>query len=326
MVICPDDVLHVAVGVLFDEQGRVLLARRPLHVHQGGLWEFPGGKIELGETVHTALQRELREELGVDVVSTQPLIRIRHDYADRKVLLDVHRVNDYAGEPTGCEGQGLCWIEREDLTAYSLPLANRPVVTAIRLPSRYVITPEVDDENVFLQRLDELVQSGAELIQLRVKCLAERALLVLAKQAVAICHRGNAKLLINGSPALAEACNADGLHLSSQALLALAERPVAKDKWLAASCHNQQQVSHAQAIDVDFIVLTPVCVTATHPQSEPLGWDKFGQLVETATVPVYALGGMSPEMLMQAQELGGQGIAAIRAFWQADDVHAMLAV
>ena len=91
--------VHVAVGVLFNACGEVLITRRPDHLHQGGLWEFPGGKVEPGEQVRTALERELKEELGVEVLDARPLIRIHHVYDDRQVLLDVWRIKDYAGQP-----------------------------------------------------------------------------------------------------------------------------------------------------------------------------------------------------------------------------------
>ena len=132
--------MHVAVAVIQDSSGRILLSRRADHAHQGGLWEFPGGKLDPGETLAQALKREIREELGIEVQSHSPLIRINHRYPDRSVLLDVHRVTAYSGVPEGREGQPLVWVAPESMRDYPMPAADRPIVTALRLPDSYLIT------------------------------------------------------------------------------------------------------------------------------------------------------------------------------------------
>ena len=120
--------LHVAVGVLTDAAGRILLARRPAELHQGGLWEFPGGKVEPGETVAQALGRELKEELGISVEASSPLLEVRHDYGDRQVFLDVHRVTSWRGEPRGVEGQPLAWTLPSSLSDFDFPKGNVAIV------------------------------------------------------------------------------------------------------------------------------------------------------------------------------------------------------
>lgn len=124
--------LHVAVGVLFDAGGRVLIARRKRDAHQGGLWEFPGGKVEAGESVLTALRRELLEELDVQVNDAEPLMQIAHDYGDKRVLLDVWRVIDFNGEAQGKEGQPLAWVNTEQLGDYTFPQANFAIVDSLQ--------------------------------------------------------------------------------------------------------------------------------------------------------------------------------------------------
>ncbi|WP_435212056.1 8-oxo-dGTP diphosphatase MutT [Luminiphilus sp. nBUS_16] len=124
--------LHVAVGVLTDAKGRILIARRPAELHQGGLWEFPGGKLEPGETLECALARELKEELGVTVKATEPLLEIRHDYGDREVFLDVHRVIAWQGEAQGMEGQPLAWTLPAALGDFDFPAANVAIVEKLR--------------------------------------------------------------------------------------------------------------------------------------------------------------------------------------------------
>lgn len=125
-------VIHVAVGIIVDPAGAVLVARRPEHVHQGGLWEFPGGKVEAGETVETALRRELREELGIELSVAEPLLKVHHAYPDKIVLLDTWWVTAYAGEPCGREGQPLAWMQPADLIESVFPDADAPIIARLR--------------------------------------------------------------------------------------------------------------------------------------------------------------------------------------------------
>lgn len=124
--------VHVAVGIVTDAAGAVLITRRPEHVHQGGLWEFPGGKVELGETVTAALSRELDEELGITVQTAAPLLQVRHAYPDKEVLLDVWRVMAYRGEPQSREGQPLAWVLPTELERFTFPAADEPIIAALR--------------------------------------------------------------------------------------------------------------------------------------------------------------------------------------------------
>lgn len=124
--------VHVAVGIVAGADGAVLITRRPDHVHQGGLWEFPGGKVEHGESVVAALGRELREELGIAVRAAKPLLQTGHAYPDnRRVLLDVWRVTDFEGEPHGREGQPLVWASPGEMEQYTFPAADAPIIAAL---------------------------------------------------------------------------------------------------------------------------------------------------------------------------------------------------
>ncbi len=125
--------VRVAVGIVVDATGAILIARRPDHVHQGGLWEFPGGKVEAGETAETALRRELHEELGIVIQAAEPLLEIRHSYPEKIVVLDVWRVTAYHGEPHGREGQPLLWIMPEALADFGFPAADGPIIARLRL-------------------------------------------------------------------------------------------------------------------------------------------------------------------------------------------------
>jgi 8-oxo-dGTP diphosphatase len=129
--------VHVAVGVIRNRRGEILISYRHPDLHQGALWEFPGGKVEHGESVRQALQRELEEELGIVISGCDALLEVAHDYADKAVLLDVWLVDDFAGEPRGREGQRLAWCPPERLQDYRFPAANTPIVEAcLTLPAR----------------------------------------------------------------------------------------------------------------------------------------------------------------------------------------------
>ena len=308
--------IHVTVAAVFDERQRVLICRRPPHVHQGDLWEFPGGKVEPGETVESALRRELKEEIGIDVISARPLIRVHHDYPDRDVLLDVWRVESFAGVVSGHEGQPISWVSPPELGRYRFPAANIPIIKAVSLPDRYLITPEpgTDVEN-FLARLDAAVRRGVTLVQLRAKQWVLPDYRVLVKRALGICHACNARLLLNAAPSLALELGADGVHLTSARLLALRKRPLDSRYLVGASCHDRRELEHACAMNLDFAVVSPVRETASHPGAKALGFAGLRDLTERADLPVYALGGMTETDLVRAFEHGAQGIAAIRGLW-----------
>lgn len=118
----------VAVGVVLNASGCVLIAWRDENLHQGGVWEFPGGKVEAGETVETALVRELREETGIQVHESLPLMVIEHDYGDKLVRLDVRVVERFSGIPEGIQGQSLRWVDISELPELAFPQANRLII------------------------------------------------------------------------------------------------------------------------------------------------------------------------------------------------------
>lgn len=312
-----ETLVKVAAAAVFDGEGRVLISRRADDAHQGGLWEFPGGKLEAGEDARDALQRELVEEVGIHITHARPLIRVRHDYPDKSVLLDVWRVDGFEGEAHGREGQPLQWVVPESLGEYDFPAANYPIVRAVQLPGAYLITPDLGDTPPadFLRQLASRLQAGIRLVQLRAKSLGESEYLQLAREAVTLCHRHGARLLLNADAAQVAAAGADGVHLSSGHLRDCKTRPLGGDGLVAASCHSADELAHAAAIGADFALLSPVAATASHPDAEPLGWVGFSELVERVPFPVYALGGMGPADRETAWAHGAQGIAAIRALW-----------
>ena len=312
--------IHVMAGVLQDDQGRVLVTRRPDHVHQGGLWEFPGGKLDPDETPEQGLARELDEELGIYVTGSRPLIRIHHHYGDRHILLDVRRIDAYSGRPSGREGQPLDWLHPEVLDPSQFPAADRPIIMALRLPQQMLITgPDPRDPEVHLERLQLALGPGIGpnigLVQLRAHELEDRAYRDLAARAYSLCTAAGARLLLNRDLAVIKDTPRHGLHLSARQLKELKRRPGLPGELVGASCHDAAELTQAVALGLDFALLSPVKATASHPSARSLGWSGFAALVDPIPLPVYALGGLTPADLAEATHHGAQGIAAIRGLW-----------
>jgi len=285
-------------------------------VHQGGLWEFPGGKLEQGESPGQALERELLEELGIKVGAARQLIQVRHDYPDKSVLLDVWRVEDFAGIPMGREGQPLEWVALNDLGEFAFPAANIPIIQALQLPDRYLITPEPDsDTSGFLEVLECGIERGISLVQLRAKQLAVEDYRQLVLAAAKLCRPANVRLLLNCAPQLVPGLGAQGVHLTGRRLMELKRRPLDYGYLVAASCHNLEEVAHAGRLGLDFIVVSPIRETASHPGTPALGLDGLRLLCDAAAMPAYALGGMQKSDIESVWQCGAQGIAAIRGLW-----------
>ncbi len=309
--------IHVVVGVITNHQNQVLISKRHDHLHQGGLWEFPGGKVEVGESPIAALQRELHEELNIKTLESHPLITIPHGYADKQVYLDVFKVTAYSGEAVSNEDQDILWADIADLSKYAFPAANKAIISALQLPDRYLITGKFDTLEQCQDKIQSAVAQSFGLIQLRQKELSDPDYLELATSLTQITHASNTKLILNSSLALFLKTEAAGLHFTGQRLRDCQQRPVSKDKLFSVSTHTFAELKHAVEIDADFAMLSPVLPTQSHPGEPALGWEKFSEIVKQIPIPVYALGGMSVDHIGQAQQHGAQGIAAISALWNA---------
>ena len=307
--------MHVVAGVLTDARGRILLARRTAGRDLAGAWEFPGGKVEAGETPFQALDRELHEELGIRIHSMEALIAVPQAYRDKRIVLDVFRISRFSGKPRGLEKQALAWSPLEKLNTYPMPPADRPVVAALCQPSQYLITPaNVGKPAEFLGRIEAALKSGIRRIQFRIEGLSDAETLALAAETKRLCDQGGAQLLVNADVGLAAKLGC-GVHLKSAQLMALNERPLPPEQAVAASCHDEAQLRQAEAIEVDFAVLGPVAKTPSHVEQPPMGWKRFAELRECVSFPIYALGGMHPSEHETARRHGAQGIAGIRGLW-----------
>lgn len=306
-------------GILCDAAGRVLLAQRPPGKHLAGMWEFPGGKLEPGESPWHALVRELREELGIDVEDGKPLIRIPWRYERGELCLDAWLVERWDGEPASLEGQALQWIEPRAVDLSILAPADRPILQSLRLPSVYAITPAdvaQADWEIWRERIAGAIEQGAQLIQLRLPLWHREAVRELAAALLSLARSRGAGLVLNedidGARQLGDGV---GVQLKSTQLRSCTERPLPLHQLVGASCHDAAELAVAAALSVDFATLSPVMPTASHPGAPALGWERFEALAEVASLPVFALGGVSPADLGRARVCCGQGVAGIRGFW-----------
>ena len=308
--------IHVVAAVISNSTGQILIAKRKIDSHLAGYWEFPGGKLAVGESAERGLLRELQEELGIRICDAVPLISVPYDYPKKKIQLDVYTVDSYQGDPVGIEGQDIRWIDRLELFKYKFPPADQPVLKALELPRIYAISPARQlSEDMISSELEKVLKRGVIQVQLRQPRTSWGKLKQLAQIAHTLCKEYGASLLLNSSPARWERELCDGIHLNSAELLKLAKRPLPADVLVGASCHNELELQHACKIGIDFAVLSPINRTQTHPDAVPLGWMEFEYLVKQSTIPVYALGGVSEDDMTHARRCGAQGIAGIRAFW-----------
>ncbi|MET4693714.1 Nudix family hydrolase [Endozoicomonas lisbonensis] len=313
-----DYVVHVAVAVIRGDDGRILVARRPDDKHMGGLWEFPGGKVEPDEDLKEALNRELMEELDITVSTFQPLITIQHQYPEKTVLLDTWLVSGVNGTPKGNEGQEVQWVEADGLTGLDFPPANEPIVNAVLLPGQYMVTGLFSSAAELIEKVSRQLENGLRLIQFRAPWLQEKPYLHLARELHHLCQPFNAKLLLKGDPELLQETWCDGIHLRSDQLSIPAsewKRYRRKGQWLAASCHNEEQLRAAEVAGMDFVTLSPVRPTKSHPGRLSMGHERATELTLCSRVPVYWLGGLGRSDESLAIDCGAQGVAGIGAFW-----------
>ncbi len=313
--------VRVAVAVILRSDGAVLLAQRVAGTPYAGYWEFPGGKLEPGETAAQALKRELHEELGIDITLAMPWLTQRYEYPHAHVELAFFRVYEWQGEPYGRDGQLIAWQTPGAFNVAPLLPANSVVLRALILPPVYAITmaEELGIEQ-FLSCARVAIDDGIRLIQLREKSLPPQQLEGLAEKLFALARPRGVRVLLNGEIEAARRLGCDGVHWTAAQLASAQVRP--DDLLCAASCHDVAELARAAQLGVDFVVLGPVKPTPSHPDASPLGWARFAELVHGTPIPVYALGGLDHGDLDVAMAHGAHGIALRRAAWSGRNVAA----
>lgn len=306
----PRPLIQVACGVLQRADGAVLLAQRPAGKIAAGFWEFPGGKIEPGESAAAALARELEEELGVVVRAARPLIRLRHAYSNRVVVLDTWLVTAFDGEPQSREGQALAWTALDAVAGYDTLPTVAPILKPMQLPPDYVFTPADADAAFIRARLPRLPRNA--LLRLRLPALGDAAYAALATALADEVQQRGLQLVLDRAPALSRDLGC-GWHAPVAAWRALTQQPEVPAFF--GSAHTRAELLALQELGADAAVLGHVQATRSHAGQAPLGWDGFAEAALEAGLPVYAIGGVGPGEHAQAWSHGGQGCAGINAYW-----------
>jgi 8-oxo-dGTP diphosphatase len=320
-------VTEAAVGIIQRDNGMVLLGERPVGKPWEGYWEFPGGKVESSETPVQALKRELQEELGITATRFYPWITRTYDYEAKydqsgnivtpakTVKLHFFIVDEWQGDPVGLEDQLLSWQNPEKLTVGPMLPANTPILTALSLSTTYAITNLKEmGEAQFLERLRTALENGLMMIQVREPHLSKQDLMLFAEHVIALAKPFEAKVFINSDVSMAQQLSATGVHLSSEKLMQLDVKP--DGLLVGASCHNAAELAQAKMLELDYVMLSPIKATISHPGATPLGWDAFNQMIYGFSLPVFALGGMLREDLDTAKLYGAHGIAMQRDLWR----------
>lgn len=311
-------IVEVAAAVMLRDDGRqFLLAQRPEGKVYAGYWEFPGGKVEAGESVRDALIRELHEELGITVTDCSPWLTRVFTYPHATVRLNFWRVTAWSGEigiTAPLEHAAVDWQDTgKPATVHPILPANDPILKALSLPKQMAITmAEIEGVERQLERLEAALASGLRLIQIRDKTLPPAQRLWFAETVCQLARSHGALVLVNDDTDLAHRIGADGLHLSAASLAGCSARP--DFAWVGASCHGQDEIRHAGELGLDYALLGPVLPTPTHPEAAGLGWPGFAREAAGNTLPVFALGGMQPTLLAIAQAHGAHGIALMRGW------------
>jgi 8-oxo-dGTP diphosphatase len=306
--------IAVVAAVLQQPDGCFLLAQRPQGKVYAGYWEFPGGKVEPGETPLQALIRELHEELGIDVTAAYPWLIREFDYEHADVRLHFFRVRGWRGELHGREAQAFAWQRIESIDVAPLLPANGPILDALAIPETYGITGFAASEQPrALAAVDAALRNGLRLIQVRGKDWPAEVFADYAREIVSRAKVAGARVLINGDIGLAQRCGADGVHLTSRQLHTLQSRP--QCALVGASCHSAEELRRAETLGADFAVLGPVLPTLTHPDVPLLGWAGFSDGVSATRIPVFALGGLQETDRAEALANGAHGLAMIRGAW-----------
>ncbi|MDF0605220.1 Nudix family hydrolase [Neisseriaceae bacterium TC5R-5] len=306
--------IAVVAGVLMQADGRFMLGSRPEGKPYAGYWEFPGGKVEPGETPWQALVREFEEEMGIVVTRATPWLSKVHHYEHASVHLRFFKVWEWQGEPQPREGQAFAWQQPGRYTVGPMLPANEPILKSLQLPPYYAIS--CAHELGVAQQLQCLRQGPAwGILQIREPQMSIAELADFVAQVADIVAPHQTSLLVNADPAQVVGWPIAGVHLSAQRLAALSSRP--DFAWVGASIHSAAELQQAAALQLDYALLGHVAATASHPQATPLAWEGFANCLAAGTpLPVYALGGLAKDSLELARAHGAHGVALMRRAWQ----------
>lgn len=290
--------VEVAIGLLFSKT-RVLVGWRNAEQHQGNKAEFPGGKLELGESAEQACRREVLEEVGIDLLDWYPFEYIQHEYED--VTVHLHVFFSYVPDALLAQiQQPWQWYSRAELATLNFPKANRGLIQRLLFPQHIKI-------RTALSELAHLSQGQAMYYRPEQQPDINDLKMLSAPEL--------AKLILNQTLAQQLSLEQQGqlaaIHLKQPQLLAIQQGELRVGQRYVAACHDLDSLKHAQSIGCDAALLSPVLATATHPDAVGLGWTTFQSLAEQVDLPVIALGGLKAEDLKIAKQHAAYGIAGI---------------
>jgi len=303
-----NNIIEVVVGVIHNDSKEIFISRRKKNQFMSGYWELPGGKVENNEDLSSALKRELFEEIGIKIEKYNLIQTIQQEYPKRIINLSVYVIEKYSGTPVGKEGQDFSWSSIEKIEEYELLPTMLKIINRLSLPNSYWITPDNHNSNSVFEECNQRLSEGVKIIQLRSKSQLDKAYIDNFNK---LCQLNQAKLVLN-LPHIDFDEPCDGWHLTSIELMTTSTREFPDDKLFGASAHNLIEAKHAEKISVDYISLSPINETPSHPQTQILGWEKASEIIIQCKVPIYLLGGMDKDSMDKALSIGAQGIAGIR--------------
>ena len=303
-----NNIIEVVVGVIHNDSKEIFISRRKKNQFMSGYWELPGGKVENNEDLSSALKRELFEEIGIKIEKFSLIQTIHQQYSERIIDLSIYVIDKYSGTPVGKEGQDFSWCSIEKFKEYKLLPTMWKIIKRLSLPKSYWITPDNHNSNSVFEECNQRLSERVKIIQLRSKSQLDKAYIDNFNK---LCQLNQAKLVLN-MPHIDFDEPCDGWHLTSIELMTTSTREFPDDKLFGASAHSLIEAKHAEKISVDYISLSPINETPSHPQTQILGWEKASEIIIQCKVPIYLLGGMDKDSMDKALSIGAQGIAGIR--------------
>jgi 8-oxo-dGTP diphosphatase len=304
--------LFVSAGILFNAKEAFLLASRPSGKAYAGYWEFPGGKIESGETALMALKRELAEEMGITVLQAYPWLQQDFDYPHAQVTLFFFQVTAWEGEIIAQEQQQFSWQSITNLTVHPILPANAPILRALALPRALAISDaKALGETGFLNKLVHYLDQGLTWLILHEPHLDAAQFTAFAKKVLALTCNYPIKIVFYDHLACAQALGADGILLSTAALMACKSRPSALP-YCGAFIDTKAALNQAAALKLDYAILKHLANTPAHFSQPRIHWPGVGDMLQHHNkLPVYAMGGLAQQDIPQAREQGAHGIAFV---------------
>lgn len=297
----PKPIVDVAIAILIH-RGKILVGWREEQQHQGGKHEFPGGKVEQGETPEEACRREIYEEVGIGLKDWHQFDYIHHEYDD--IIVNLHLFHSYVpDELLNLIHQPWAWYTRDQLLHLNFPKANKNIIKRLYWPHLIKISNTLNP-----------VESSEALLYWRIQNESEQYI----EQLTALNEGQRSNLIINVdiwhqlSPELQKQIKT--VHLKQSQLMNLHKGDLTVGVRYIAACHDTVSLKQAQQIGCDAVFISPVKPTTTHPEAVALGWERFSDLAQNSQIPVFALGGVHPDDLATAQQHGAYGLAGIRNF------------